>query len=77
MIYGVHTNFRLNRKKNFKGHMVCTCVLVQEIHMFIICHLYMYVLPSLSPLQVAGYACGVDFSPDGRSAKNQIEPLCY
>ena len=33
-------------------------------------HIYMYVLPSLSPLQVAGYACGVDFSPDGRSAKN-------
>ena len=22
MIYGVHNNFRLNRKKNFKGHMV-------------------------------------------------------
>ena len=22
MIYGVHTNFRLNRKKNFRGHMV-------------------------------------------------------
>ena len=21
-IYGVHTNFRLNRKKNFRGHMV-------------------------------------------------------
>ena len=22
LIYGVHTNFRLNRKKNFRGHMV-------------------------------------------------------
>lgn len=36
MIYGVHNNFRLNRKKSFRGHMV------------------------------AGYACQVDFSPDGR-----------
>ena len=25
MIYGVHNNFRLNRKKNFKGHMVSCC----------------------------------------------------
>ena len=24
LIYGVHTNFRLNRRKTFKGHMVCT-----------------------------------------------------
>lgn len=36
MIYGVHNNFRLNRKKSFRGHMV------------------------------AGYACQVDFSPEGR-----------
>jgi pre-mRNA-processing factor 17 len=35
MIFGVHNNFRLNRKKSFKGHMV------------------------------AGYACQVNFSPDG------------
>lgn len=34
-IYGVQNNFRLNRKKCFKGHMV------------------------------AGYACQLDFSPDG------------
>ena len=28
LTYGVHTNFRLNRKKSFKGHMVCVCVCV-------------------------------------------------
>ena len=38
LMYGVHTNFRLNRRKSFKGHMV------------------------------AGYACSVDFSPEGRLA---------
>ena len=34
-VFGVHNNFRLNRKKTFKGHMV------------------------------SGYACQLDFSPDG------------
>ena len=35
IIFGVHNNFRMNRKKTFKGHMV------------------------------AGYACQIDFSPEG------------
>ncbi|XP_064404437.1 pre-mRNA-processing factor 17-like isoform X2 [Halichondria panicea] len=35
MVFGVHNNFRLNRKKTFRGHMV------------------------------SGYACQLDFSPDG------------
>ena len=40
MIYGVHTNFRLNRKKNFRGHMVrCTATVLQDSH--IIPQLYM------------------------------------
>ena len=47
LIYGVHTNYRLNRKKTFKGHMVsyvwgCVCPPTRLYSVPLICR---YVLP--------------------------------
>ena len=73
MIYGVHTNFRLNRKKNFKGHMVCTCTCVLVQRFIFIC---MYCLLSLLYRWLGMHAVLISLLMEGLP-RITIEPLCY
>ena len=49
MIFGVHNNFRLNRKKSFKGHMVSRSWSVMMVDCCLptcstcVCHMYEYI----------------------------------
>ena len=60
LCFGVLNNFRMNRKKNFKGHMVRMLSATVPI-VFVMSFVRM-----CTTLQVAGYACQIDVSPEGR-----------